>query len=173
MNVPNDMRYAITLTEKTVDFHDNKKKIDEGSVLKVQNVEDSGAFRFIVETEPEKENKFFKTPKTYTCSDIDNLVFLSTEVYKFAMAIKSPKERIKFSKSEEKRKFVLQLQVNDPVKVPKGSFNYNDGSLRRGFVKYVGLVDSLIGYHFIVTLAVNFFCFYFTLLTGSSNYVFF
>lgn len=150
-----DCNYALTLSEKCITFRDATKKIPEGSLLRIQTMDEYGKFTFYDETEV---RKFFKTRPLYESSSIDRMLFFSKDIFDLALAITSLKHRILFCQSEEKQKFLLQLQTNDPVRIPEGAFYYNTGTLLRGFVKYKGSMEEVgPGIHFIVTLMVIFF----------------
>lgn len=155
MNVLREIQFAIVTTKRTIKNVYGDKELDEGTLLKIQNMEDSGEFTFIVESNEERQ--MFETPRTYSGLDIDGIIFISPDVFKFALAIRSTKERMKFCKCEEKKKFILGLEVGEPVKIPKGSFSHNDYSYLRGFVKYIGLIKEIgPGHFFIITLMVIF-----------------
>lgn len=149
--VPHDNKYALILSEKRIN---SAKTIPEGSLLKIETTNDDGTHKFSVEMD--SEDAMF--PKIYDSLIVEDALFFSPETFKFVISIEDPKNRIKFCKSIETRNFILQLKVDDPVKIPRGSFNHNDGSFCRAFVRYIGLLQGAgPGYHFIVSLLVIFF----------------
>lgn len=152
MSVLSDNKYAITLIEKIAD---GPMPIAAGTLIKIVETDEYGALTFTREI---SFSKFYKTPRKHKCSNIEGLLFITPNIFKFAMAIHAPTERMDFCRSKEKQKFICQVQVNDFVQIPHGSFSVNDSTFRRALVKYIGCFDELgPGLHFIVSLMVNFF----------------
>lgn len=154
MSVSYDNKYAITLTEITAECT-VAIKIAAGTLLKILEADQYGALTFT--KEQNCENKFYKTPRKQKCSNIEGILFITPEVFKFAIAIHASTERIKFCRSKEKQSFISQVQLKDPVGIPNGSFSINDKHFRRAFVKYIGCFTELgPGIHFIVSVTVIF-----------------
>lgn len=83
--------------------------------------------------------------------------FMKEPVLKYALAIKDLNERLKFGQSAEQQSFILQLKVGDHVKVPNGSFTFNNKNFLRGYVKHKVYVNELgPGLHFVVASSVIF-----------------
>lgn len=81
--------------------------------------------------------------------------FMSAEVCKYALAIKDTTDRLQFGQSTEKQKFIFKLKPTDHVKVPYGSFGFNNKTFLRGFIQHLVHVNELgPGIHFIVASAV-------------------
>lgn len=154
MAVPKESQFAITLSEKCIMLNAITKKIPEGSLLKIKTMDEYGKFTFIDETAA-LTRKIFKSPQIYESASIEKILFLSLDTYMLAIAIENGKDRIRLCQSDEKLKFILQLNPSEPVKIPQGAFSINSGNFLRGFVKYKGTMDDVgPGYYFIVTILV-------------------
>lgn len=151
MTVSKDNEYVITLEE--INCAGDRKKIPKGSILKIQSMDDFGIFKF------SNYGNSSDWDTIYESSSILDIAIISTNIFKFVIAIRHPNDRIDFVKSTEKQNFILKLKENDPVKIPQAAFSStSNGKLRRAFVKYVGLVQDIgPGFHFIVSLMVIFF----------------
>lgn len=135
-------------------INDITKKIPEGSLLRITTMDEYGKFTFIDETAA-LTRKIFKSTQIYESASIEKILFLSVDTYKLAIAIENEKDRIRFCQSDVTLKFILQLKLNEPVKIPKGAFSFNTGCFVRAFVKYRGTMEDVgPGDYFIVTLMV-------------------
>lgn len=158
-NIPADRRYAIVLSEKSAKDGDSYVKIPEGIILKILDMNEYGVST-VISLDPKLWGK--GTACRYQLLNIDDILFISPELYMFANAINDLKERRKFCVSGQSTKFILQLKRGDPVCVPPESF-CEFGLLRDGVVAHIGhMIEAGRGALFVISLLVIFFTYVIT-----------